>query len=771
MRRRFVIPAITMFLLAFAAFFAASDSVAAAQTKEITDAGRETYETDSSGTGGIINFENRQIEIRDDSADQRLSRAFGITLSKYDPRVDAAYNGSIAIKNQYTTGLCWAFAATTAAERNSVQAGETYRQLSPAHFGYFLYNRVNDPLGNTANDKNIITDSGSSYITIGGNNMMSFQALANWTGLALESKAPFNNGSPATSFVSSLAYDNEVILREAQILDTAGDIKEAVYENGSVMVDFYSDDIYYNDDSSAYYCPEEKDSNHAVNIVGWDDNYSKDSFNTGYSPANDGAWIVQNSWGSDYGEDGYFYISYEDMSLQNAVMLEVQNESVYDYNYQYDGSAGLSSVRFEQGEKAANVYKVPDGKGKHLLEAVGFTTWSEDYTEYNVEVYSNVTGTSNPTAGIKECSFAVSTDNAGFYTFDLPQAVYVAPGTQYSIVLTTNSGADLGVESSRNYSWVSFQGGLDKNQSYWSMPGSSEWYDLYDSKCCARIKGFVTVASEESMPDGVSFDGYSQGATLKLTYGKTKELKVKFTPSQATARTLTWSSSDTSVASVSSSGKITAKGIGKAVITAKTENGKTVSINVQVTVPALAAPKSVTTNLYGYDDMKFSWSKVSGATGYYVYYKRSTWSSWKSLGTTTGTYIKKANLADGAKYCFRVYPYVKINGKAYKSSSYKTGSYVYTLKKLSKPSISKSSKNYVKVKWSNIPGESGYQIARSKYKNKGYSVVKTVSYKYSSYKIKTTRNKTYYYKIRAYKTVDGKKIYGPWSTYKSYKLK
>ena len=45
MRRRFVIPAITMFLLAFAAFFAASDSVAAAQTKEITDAGRETYET------------------------------------------------------------------------------------------------------------------------------------------------------------------------------------------------------------------------------------------------------------------------------------------------------------------------------------------------------------------------------------------------------------------------------------------------------------------------------------------------------------------------------------------------------------------------------------------------------------------------------------------------------------------------------------------------------------------------------------------------------
>lgn len=755
-----------------AAYFTVTDSAAETATKEIYDAGEATYREDPSGGGGIISFENRNTEIKSSYGSGSLKRSFGITLSKYDPRTDFPYNGSVAVKNQYNTGLCWAFTATTAAERNSLTAGREYRQLSPAHFGYFLYNRANDPLGNTAYDKNVIAVSGRNYTDIGGNNLMSFQAMANWTGLASESIAPFNAGNPALSFDSGIAYDNEVTLREAQVLDNAESIKETVYANGAVIADFYSDDDkYYNEENSAYYCPSEYDNNHAVTIVGWDDDYSRENFNAEIMPSSDGAWIVQNSWGRGYGEDGYFYISYEDATLPNPVSVEIQEADTYDYNYQYDGNAGLSSVRFDAGERIANVYEVSADKGDQLLKAVGFTTWNDDYTGYTVEIYSNVTGTTNPVAGIKECSFAVSTNNAGFYTFDLPEAVYVAPGMKYSIVITAKSDTDLGVEASSNHGWVSFESGLDEAQSYWSPSGSTSWYDLYDSDCCARIKGFTTVTSEKNAADSIAFSGYSSGSTIKLTYGSAKDLKVKFTPSYSTVRELTWSSSNTAVAAVSGSGRITTKGVGSAVITAKTSNGKAVSVTVQVSAPNLAAPKSVTMNLYGYDDMKFSWSKVSGATGYYVYYKRSTWSSWKSLGTTAGTSLKKANLADGAKYCFRVYPYVKINGKTYKSSNYKTGGYVYTLKKISKPSVSKSSKNYVKVKWSNIPGESGYQIARSKYKSKGYSVVKTVSSKYSSCKVKTTRNKTYYYKVRAYKTVSGKKIYGPWSTYKSYKLK
>ena len=182
------------------------------------------------------------------------------------------------------------------------------------------------------------------------------------------------------------------------------------------------------------------------------------------------------------------------------------------------------------------------------------------------------------------------------------------------------------------------------------------------------------------------------------------------------------------------------------------------------------APKTVTTKLYGHDDVKFSWSKVSGADGYLIYYKKSTSKNYTLFVATTATSIKRANLTDGIKYYFKVVPYVKdVNGtKRY--NTYKVSS-IYTLKKLNSPKVTKYSKYYVKIKWNNISGESGYQIARKKYGSSTYYVVKNVSYKYSSTTLKTTRNKTYYYKIRAYKIVDGKKIYGPWSNVKSYKLK
>ncbi len=212
-------------------------------------------------------------------------------------------------------------------------------------------------------------------------------------------------------------------------------------------------------------------------------------------------------------------------------------------------------------------------------------------------------------------------------------------------------------------------------------------------------------------------------------------------------------------------------GTATATITGKGNYSGSLYKNFTIKVPNLAATKKVNVNLYGYDDLKATWSKVSGATGYYVYYKKSTAKRYTYLGTTIGTTYKKANLSDGAAYSFRIYPYVKINGKTYKDGSYKTSSNVYTLKKVSSPKVSKKSANYVIVSWSNIAGESGYEIARSTKKTSGYKVVKTASYKYKSAKIKTAKNKTYYYKVRAYKTVNGKKIYGPWSSPKSYKLK
>ena len=94
-------------------------------------------------------------------------------------------------------------------------------------------------------------------------------------------------------------------------------VKLLISEYGSVST------MIYMDNSGKYYCPDTAAScypfdgvvNHAVTLIGWDDNYKKENFSSNSGVTTDGAWIVKNSYGTSWGDDGYFYISYEDKSL------------------------------------------------------------------------------------------------------------------------------------------------------------------------------------------------------------------------------------------------------------------------------------------------------------------------------------------------------------------------------------------------------------------------------------------------------------------------
>lgn len=188
------------------------------------------------------------------------------------------------------------------------------------------------------------------------------------------------------------------------------------------------------------------------------------------------------------------------------------------------------------------------------------------------------------------------------------------------------------------------------------------------------------------------------------------------------------------------------------------------------TLKNLSAPKKVSAALYDYDDAKISWSKVSGASTYKVYYKKANAKKYTLKTTTSSTSYKFTKLTTGTKYTIKIVPCYKVSSKTYEDDSYKTATF-YTLKKLGTPKVSKKSSKSVTVSWSNIEGESGYEISASTSKSKTKVAATYKTTKGKSKVVSVKKGKTYYYRVRAFVIVNKKKIYSPWSSIKSYKLK
>ena len=123
-------------------------------------------------------------------------------------------------------------------------------------------------------------------------------------------------------------------------LDIAA-IKEAVFKYGGVQTSFYNSlanvmasSPHYNRETSAYCYIGTQKPNHEVVIIGWDDNYPKENFSVPLEA--DGAFICQNSWGSSFGEQGIFYVSYYDTNIgtHNVVYTRIDDTNNYDNIYE-----------------------------------------------------------------------------------------------------------------------------------------------------------------------------------------------------------------------------------------------------------------------------------------------------------------------------------------------------------------------------------------------------------------------------------------------------
>ncbi len=580
--------------------------------------------------------------------------------SAYDLRTK---NAVTSIKDQGVTGSCWAFAAIKSMESNQIvkeKATADSIDLSENHLSWYTYHPSyisNDILYGEGLQT---TGSGntSAYMD-GGNSVLAAFTLARWSGAVNEERAPFNAlnytelNSMANTMVqnsTSLHYRNDYQLTDAICYDNASreQVKSAIMEDGAISVAFYYDPHYDNltsDGEIAYYQEKYtgeaaiKQANHCVTIVGWNDNYSKENFGT-YKPSSDGAWLIANSYGNDFGKEGYFWLSYGDPSL-NEYYSFIATASTYDNNYQYDGFGWGDAFALKDSDqtRAANIFKANAGFNQ-TLKAIGIYTVS-DNQPYTIKIYRNVSA-NKPTSGTLAATVSGTQDFEGYHTVTLPQAVSLNAGERFSVVLTYDSTNDdngfipLEGESYRSFDYnLTYQSNLGESFLYAKTNNNKwEWLDTSrygDNNVC--IKAFTT--------NGKSVGSVSFGSS-KVTLGKNETYTVKTTIKNITDKTLTWKSSNKDIVAVSKKGKLTAKKAGSATITATLVSGHSASFQVTVkSAPSKISVSPKRKTLKAKKSFQIKTSLPSGSASNTITYSSSRPSVAKvsSSGKVTG--VKK----------------------------------------------------------------------------------------------------------------------------------
>ena len=167
-----------------------------------------------------------------------------------------------------------------------------------------------------------------------------------------------------------------------------------------------------------------------------------------------------------------------------------------------------------------------------------------------------------------------------------------------------------------------------------------------------------------------------------------------------------------------------------------------------------------------YNSIKLTWNRGKGVSGYTVYrYNRKT-KRYSAIKNTTARTFTNKRLATGKKYIYKVRPYRTINGqKVYGNDSNKISAKT-VLAKAKKVRAKRVGQQRIRVSWNRVKGADGYKVYRSTKKNKGFKAVKTVkrgkTVKYTTGKLK--KGKRYYFKVRAYRKVSGKKVYSAYSS-------
>ena len=647
-----------------------------------------------------------------------------------------------SIRNQSPYGTCWGFAPTSLAELSVLNNDGTLLDLSELHSIYFAYHYTS---ADGKDGVKYLPTAGYNYLSMGGDPSFIYHTYANWVGAADEKTAPYSEAAATleSGLSNDIAMNDSAHLRNFYIVNKADRkyIKQLIKEYGGVGMSYYDDNQYYDYSTNSYYSTVSDNTNHAISVVGWDDDKVTNS-------SNKGAWLVRNSWGSDeYSHFGYFWMSYDEPSIYDRVYAldcvsdtGSSDDDFYDHNYQYDLSA-YSQYGWIGTGTSSTIANIFTATGTQLLKAVGVETQNPNIN-YTVNIYTDIANSSNPESGTLVRTQTGSFTYQGFHTIKMDNPLTLTKGETFSVVIKLESmdgksGAYYVMESKYNLgNAASWYCGGEKGQSFYYNYG---WRDMVESMGGnVRIKAYTddVQIQKPSAPSGLSVSNTIASLTLKWNAVKGAtgyEIYRAGTDGKYSKITTVTSTSyvDTSVKNNTQySYKIKAYNIAGASAFSTAASLK----KTQISVSNLKADANGS-------KVQLSWTGgVTGAEGYVVY-RRTEGGSYAEIGRTAGNTYSDT-IGAGIKYYYAVAVY---SGSRTEGKCPEVG--VMYLVAPSGLSVSNTIASLT-LKWNAVKGATGYEIYRAGTDGK-YSKITTVTS--TSYVDTSVKNNTQYsYKIKAY---------------------
>ncbi|MBE5844052.1 MAG: hypothetical protein E7302_07685 [Butyrivibrio sp.] len=413
------------------------------------------------------------------------------------------------VRNQGHTALCWNYSALGAIESDllihySDQFDVDTLNLSEKHGAYYNMHRAAGSYNGGIDDDYRefdfskesdawIDEYDTSYISVGGVTNYCLSLYTAWKGPVYDvDKDSFNSIKGQSAIYSdnddkpSDAYESICHVQGVYEIPATKKnrdlIKLMIMEHGSVTGSVCADDGFWAQRKTTLYDYKKYDegnvADHEILIIGWDDDYDESNFIT--RPDEKGAFICKNSWGTGYGSEGYFYISYADTVLSNNNVVAYDSvipgdSRWYDGNYQYAGF--LTHVRDAIVDRDNCVYMLDDNKKSYCIDitvrdkeelcAVGLFSMAVDM-DYKIDVY-NINdiepgeyveeGNENEKIDyfdIKKLGEPLISQDfhaitGGYHTFEFDQALEMNKGDELLIVVTPQNEEKLVFEKAMDY--------------------------------------------------------------------------------------------------------------------------------------------------------------------------------------------------------------------------------------------------------------------------------------------------------------------------------